>query len=89
MLFTRGLDIIFLNLKLGNELLNGDLDIKPFGEASSRMLSILSELVDKELVSTIVWAKVSNLKVISNRMLIYLLFFHFKANTWFHGSRIK
>jgi len=42
-----------------NELLNGnsmEIDCKPLN-ASSRKISILSELVDKELVSTIVWAK--------------------------------
>lgn len=34
------------------------MDIKPFsGEMSNRMIALLSELVDKELVSTIVWAK--------------------------------
>ena len=49
-----------LSLGAGNDFLNGssDVDIKPFsGEVSNRMIALLSELVDKELVSTIVWAK--------------------------------
>lgn len=38
--------------------MNGEIDCKPFsGGVSNRKISILSELVDKELVSTIVWAK--------------------------------
>lgn len=50
----------FIFILTGNDLLNGnvDIDCKPFsGDVTSRMISILSELVDKELVSTIVWAK--------------------------------
>jgi len=42
-----------------NEMLNSEIDCKPFSGSgvSNRLISILSELVDKELVSTIIWAK--------------------------------